>query len=456
MSEYVVYEVTCKDEAITDKYLGYTSNYESLIERLPVNPTQYMKYHGGLDNWSITKLNVFSSREEAEQEKKKLLEMNGAVYTLNTTKRPLSTKVVDYLVYEIVSPNSLYSYIGHTTEPHKVFLKPDQVLKPLFGFHGTREECDTKISKYIRNHLKTPMIQEENVMTIYQIYCLDPTITMSYVGKSTQYYSSRIRGHIDSSCMEDRRVYSYMREHGWWKNWDIKPLGHYLCGGDDGNRLEWFWWKKLGAKLNTQTPGKDVVDRDKSKMKLSEGELFKVYEKFEERINREYTGSEPPPTFSKSKTVFLLDIGESEHDLLTDLRMKRVRVPKESRYEKYIYKQAVIQIFSEPGDYVPFDYTVGSLYIVTNEHDAESYLGFTDQREYTQETCTLEHNHCVNLLTSAQRGKLVYMYMSSKGGGVQNWKWNFITNRCLHTDYIKLASYFTLNNLRHNTLKNVF
>ena len=68
--------------------------------------------------------------------------------------------VADRLVYEIVSESSLYSYIGHTTEPNEVFLKSDQVLKPLFGFYGTCDECDKTIARYIRNYLQTSIMDD--------------------------------------------------------------------------------------------------------------------------------------------------------------------------------------------------------------------------------------------------------------------------------------------------------
>ena len=335
-------------------------------------------------------------------------------------------------------------------------------MKPLFGFYGTRDQCDRKITNYIYYTLKSPTVMDENVTTIYQISCLDPSVPKTYVGKSLHFYSDRIRDHIDSSCVDNRLVYTYIREHGWWKNWVIQPLGHYLCDGDDGNRLEWFWWKKLGCQLNKQTPGKEVMKRDKMKLNLSDDELFKLYEQFEERINREYTGSEPPPIFSKKVTISLLDIdccpssGDTEDDESTTQKKKKYKCRRNvtgtpKPYTRYRYSRAVYQIFSEPDDYAPAQDYTGSLYHIKNENDSESYLGFTVRPEYTQETFTLDH--LVSALTSTRKGKFTYLYMSRKGGGLTNWTWNFVTNKCLHSDYKKLSSYFVLNNLTHDKLK---
>jgi hypothetical protein len=55
----------------------------------------------------------------------------------------------------------------------------------------------------------------------------------------------------------------------------------------------------VGAKLNSLTPGRGVPSRDMRHLNATESALLEQYEKLEECIHCDYTGTSSPPKFSK-------------------------------------------------------------------------------------------------------------------------------------------------------------
>ena len=96
--EVLLYELSCNDSSVPDKYIGYTTQYDDMIDRWndpSVKQPQYMDFindHGGIENWSITVFNKFKSRAEAETEKLLRIGLSNE-YTLN--KKTMSTSTHD-------------------------------------------------------------------------------------------------------------------------------------------------------------------------------------------------------------------------------------------------------------------------------------------------------------------------------------------------------------------------
>ena len=68
---------------------------------------------------------------------------------------------------------------------------------------------------------------------IYKITCKDLTITDCYIGATTN-FSSRVRRHKTNCVLEGGRlyntkVYTFIREHGGFDNWDIKIVNKLSC-----------------------------------------------------------------------------------------------------------------------------------------------------------------------------------------------------------------------------------
>jgi hypothetical protein len=340
---------------------------------------------------------------------------------------------MDHLVYELVSSNSVYSYVGHTTDVSNI---DNQVVRPLYGFQGTDDECSRSVYEYIV--CNQTYMSNENLLTIYQLSCLDPSVSETYIGKSVNGLD-RVYGHIDSSCVEDSKVYAFIRSHGWWANWKITPMGRYWCGGkDDTGRLEWYWWKKTGALLNTQVPGISIIRRDCRKLKLSEVELFNLYEKFEERINRDYQGTELPPTFSNHVIAYI-----------------DCKAPPVYKYERYI-RHPTMYVHQSSHHSLSYDEYVddhipiptGCLFQMSNKSVPEIYIGFT-LGVFTR----MDALKCIKRFKS---GRMAYLFMTMSGGGISNWKCELVTDKCSIRDYTWLSQYFALNNLSYDSLKCLF
>jgi hypothetical protein len=333
-------------------------------------------------------------------------------------------------VYEVSKYDSPYIGFGYTKDPSRVIEDhPDHYFRPLFGFFGTDEDCEAKVSNYMKS--LDLFINRENLLTIYQISCLDPSVKETYVGKTVD-FNTRMNSHIDLSCFKSTKVYDFIRRHGWWNNWTMKPLGEYCCVGENGDRLEWFWWKKTDSKLNTMIPGKKVVDRDKKKLKLSETQLFQLYETFERVIHRDYTGSEEVPVFPKDVVVYL----------------DCPAPPKVREYKRFSKVPAVYRILNERNDTesdteevtdFPSIDIKGKLIHVTN--DQESYIGFV--------TSDVTERSILKTMYSTRQGKLAYLFMTMKGGW-SSWKTDTLSSDCNIKDYTMLSKYLVLNNLTYD------
>lgn len=96
-----IYEISCKDPRISDKYIGYTTEFRQCMryhkeksqdEEYYMKSTLYFEIHnnGGWNNWSVNVIETVKGRKKALQRKMKLIEEDdGLYYTLNTHKKSL-------------------------------------------------------------------------------------------------------------------------------------------------------------------------------------------------------------------------------------------------------------------------------------------------------------------------------------------------------------------------------
>jgi len=111
---------------------------------------------------------------------------------------------------------------------------------------------------------------------IYRIVCKYPTITDCYVGATTD-FKSRKRQH-KSRCnnektkMYNANVYTFIREHNGWDNFDMIEIEKYNAKDQqDQARRERYWLETYGATLNTVIPSRTVKEyRNENKEQLSE------------------------------------------------------------------------------------------------------------------------------------------------------------------------------------------
>ena len=74
------------------------------------------------------------------------------------------------------------------------------------------------------------MSLHDNVI-LYQIYCIDDTIKDTYVGSCYE-LKTCISKH-KNACLKwtnsqyKTRVHEFIRNHGGWENWQVKPLRQY-------------------------------------------------------------------------------------------------------------------------------------------------------------------------------------------------------------------------------------
>jgi phage-related protein len=121
--------------------------------------------------------------------------------------------------------------------------------------HDTLEEAkDKKVSGSL-NIYDLSIIR---VPTIYKIFCRDPQVTEQYIGQTINFDNRRFSHFLSSTFHEnDLKLYEFIRSHGGWKNWKMEIVRQYPINTTkyELDRLEWYWWEKLGGFLNSMKPG---------------------------------------------------------------------------------------------------------------------------------------------------------------------------------------------------------
>jgi len=92
---------------------------------------------------------------------------------------------------------------------------------------------------------------------IYKIFCLDPSVTDTYVG-STLNLQKR-KSYHKYSCNtnnSNQYLYRFIRDNGGFDNWEFELLETFPCWGRCQLLIrENYWWNKIQPTLNINTPG---------------------------------------------------------------------------------------------------------------------------------------------------------------------------------------------------------
>lgn len=181
-----------------------------------------------------------------------------------------------------------------------------------------------------------------NNTVIYGIYCDDEDVNEIYVG-STCDYQHRILNHR-SSCHNaigksyNLKIYQYIREHGGFDCFKTEILEEYPCDSKhEKEERERFWIEKLGSKLNTFIPTRDMKEwYEQNREKLLE-QVKEYREENKDKIaerKKEYYEENRDKLLEKKK-----EYREQNRDKIAE-RMKEYREKNrekiaEQRKEKY-------------------------------------------------------------------------------------------------------------------------
>ena len=109
-----------------------------------------------------------------------------------------------------------------------------------------------------------------NTTIIYLIGCNDTNVSNTYIGHTTN-FKQRCEDHEKCVNTSDRKLYSFIREHGGWSNWYMKPLSNISCKNKgDACLEELYWYNKIKPTLNTVVPGINYYTRAMKSDKLYE------------------------------------------------------------------------------------------------------------------------------------------------------------------------------------------
>ena len=94
---------------------------------------------------------------------------------------------------------------------------------------------------------------------IYKIYCKDENITDCYIGSTTNYAKRKFQHKENVNKYQSRKhkykLYTFIREHGGWDNWNMTPIINYSCETKlEVSQHERFYIDSLKPTLNVQIP----------------------------------------------------------------------------------------------------------------------------------------------------------------------------------------------------------
>ena len=97
---------------------------------------------------------------------------------------------------------------------------------------------------------------------IYKIYCNDKTINDVYVGHTTNFTKRKHQHKLCCSNLNNNfKIYSTIREHGGWDNWNMIEIAKYNCKDKTEARIkEQEHYTELNSSLNSCPP---YVDKNK-------------------------------------------------------------------------------------------------------------------------------------------------------------------------------------------------
>jgi hypothetical protein len=98
--------------------------------------------------------------------------------------------------------------------------------------------------------------------TFYKIYCKDPCIVDSYVGRTINFSERKVQHINNFSRNVKNKLYDFIRFHGGFSNWCIEKLCEVDCSSLAYAALhEMYWYLKSNSTLNTYIPGINYYKR---------------------------------------------------------------------------------------------------------------------------------------------------------------------------------------------------
>ena len=116
---------------------------------------------------------------------------------------------------------------------------------------------------------------------IYKLCCRDVSITEIYVGSTTN-FAQRKRAHRSDCANESRKhynahVYTFIRDHGGWENWDMVLVDTVSVSSKlEAHKIERGYIESLRALLNTQMPARRLSEY-KKEYRLTRKEEKRAY-----------------------------------------------------------------------------------------------------------------------------------------------------------------------------------
>lgn len=170
------------------------------------------------------------------------------------------------------------------------------------------------------------MVNYENSF-IYKLCCKDPEITDVYVGSTTNLARRKCKHKSDCENGTDRLVYSFIREHGGFKNWDMVVIEEYSCQTKlELHQRERYWLEALQAALNKYIPSRPVKEYKKEYYETNKDDILEKC--------REYYGTNKDAILEKRREYY-----ETNKDTITEKKREYYEKNKDALAEKQRLKQ---------------------------------------------------------------------------------------------------------------------
>ena len=119
-SSTIIYKITCKDSAITDVYVGHTTNFvqrKHAHRRNCINPNsankklklyEVIRANGGWDNWKMEIINFFDCKDQSEARQKEqeyFISLNATLNSIEPFPKP-KVKAIVPLIKEVENTNT--------------------------------------------------------------------------------------------------------------------------------------------------------------------------------------------------------------------------------------------------------------------------------------------------------------------------------------------------------------
>jgi hypothetical protein len=157
-SNTIIYKIGCKDKAVTDVYVGHTTNFvqrkhaHKLYCKSP-NQTdklyEVIRANGGWENWKMEIINYFNCANHYEARKKEQDYIRELKANLNAIEPLPQSKQVSATENIIITKPSLHCSICNINcNSHKLFEKHNKTTKHIMSVKMVAKSCENNEKKY--------------------------------------------------------------------------------------------------------------------------------------------------------------------------------------------------------------------------------------------------------------------------------------------------------------------